>query len=564
MADIFISYSRKDSAQALDLAERLLGRGLEVWIDRHGIVGAEQWATEIVEGIKGCTTFVLLLSGDSVKSDNVLKELSFASESHKRILPVEIYPIELPVSFIYPLVGLQRVKIADVDGIVRAHKYGIERIARRDTRTSLIVMPFEDLSPSQDNKWFADGLAGELIDSLAHIKALRILDRKTSYDLRGVKQTTVEIGKLFNTRYFIEGSVQKFGEQIKISVSLLDVEAGEYLWQESHKGEITDIFDVQESVATKVVEGLKLHLTREESAEVKKKPTENVEAYELFLKGQEYFVRYTKTDFEHALGLYEAAVQIDPSFALAYTRIATTLSELYRTFSPNPEFLERAEKAAEMIRISEGETAQYFQTKSKLMLRRGDVEGALDLAKKSVECDPNYDLGHSTLGFVYAALGRMPEAAEARGNFVRLRENDRNGHYNLLITLDVLGNLESLRKAAEQALPIFERHIRLNPDDYNAKVQLAQVLQYAFREQEALRLADGLCNIEILDGIALFNLACVYLDYKNVHQALPLLRRAVKKGYNNLELFQNSHILEPLREMPEFQTLIKELEEANG
>src|SRR5205823_4916484 len=150
---------------------------------------------------------------------------------------------------------------------------------------SLIVLPFEDLSPTGEvNAWFADGLAGEMIDALGHIKSLRILDRKTSLGLRGVKLRTVEIAREFNTRYFIEGSVRKFGEQIKISVALLDIESGDYLWQESHRGEFKDIFEIQESVANQVVLGLKLHLTAQEKTLVVERGTESAEAYELYIR----------------------------------------------------------------------------------------------------------------------------------------------------------------------------------------------------------------------------------------------------------------------------------------
>src|SRR5579872_333537 len=148
--DIFISYSRKDKEQADQLSEQLASAGLSVWIDKQGIVGAEKWATEIVEGIKSCSTFILLISDDSVKSENVLRELSLANESRKRILPVEIERIELPTSFMYPLAGLQRVKIADFGSIVRAYKHGVERIAHKDLRKTLMILPFEDLSPTHD------------------------------------------------------------------------------------------------------------------------------------------------------------------------------------------------------------------------------------------------------------------------------------------------------------------------------------------------------------------------------------------------------------------------------
>ena len=119
MPDIFISYSRKDSTQALTLAERLRAEGLDVWIDRQGITGAEQWASEIVEGINACSTFAILLSEYSIASENVLRELTLASEKRKRLLPIALERVKLPSSFEYPLAGLQRVTISDFDAILR-------------------------------------------------------------------------------------------------------------------------------------------------------------------------------------------------------------------------------------------------------------------------------------------------------------------------------------------------------------------------------------------------------------------------------------------------------------
>src|ERR1035437_1872708 len=163
MPDIFISYSRKDSAQAEQLAEQLTSAGLSCWIDKSGIVGGEKWATEIVEGIRACTTFIILLSPNSIGSENVLRELSLASEKRKRVLPVDLEPTVLPASFEYPLAGLQRVAISEFDRIVHAHKHGVERVIHKDERKSLMILPFEDHSPAQDNEWLANGVVSELI-----------------------------------------------------------------------------------------------------------------------------------------------------------------------------------------------------------------------------------------------------------------------------------------------------------------------------------------------------------------------------------------------------------------
>src|ERR1043165_6100491 len=212
MADIFISYSRKDAAAADQLAEQLRNEGMDVWIDRKGIIGAEQWATEIVEGIKGCSTFAILLSQYSIESENVLKELSLASEKQKRILPIDIEEVVIPSSFEYPLAGLQRVALSDFQAIVDAHKHGVLKKIKKDERKTVMILPFEDLSPTADNEWFANGIAAELISTLSKIKSLRVIDQQTTKEFRAYKGHLATYAKEMTIRYFIQGSVRKFGD----------------------------------------------------------------------------------------------------------------------------------------------------------------------------------------------------------------------------------------------------------------------------------------------------------------------------------------------------------------
>ena len=565
MADIFISYSSKDREKAEQLTELLSSAGLSVWIDRQGIVGAEKWATEIVEGIRACTTFILLISPRSIESENVLRELSLASEKRKRVLPVDLEPTELPTSFEYPLAGLQRVPFAQFDRIVHAHKHGVEKIIKKYERKSLMILPFEDLSPTGDNQWVANGIVSELIQALSHVKSLRMMDAQMTKEFKNYKGLLTVYAKEMDIRYFVQGDVRKFGDQIKVSSRLLDIETGDYLWQDSLKGTMEDIFDIQEKVAEKVVEGLKVYLAPEEKKKLSERGTENAEAYELYLKGNEYFARHTKSDYERALSLFEESVRLDPNFALAHANIAITSQEMYRSYSHTLSLLERGEESAERIRELEGETAMYAWVKSNISRNRGDQESALSYGKRSIERDPNYALGYSALGFAYQSLGDKAGAVSARKEFVRLLENDKGAHFNLLIALNELPatpeHLGELCDSAERAIPIYERYIRLNPDDYNARVEFANVLLMASRTGASLEEADKLSLVESLDGIACYNLTCVYLHASDTVKGLSMLRRSIDKGFQNIEDFRRDPDLAPLRGTLEFEELMKELEE---
>jgi len=560
MADIFISYSSKDKEKADQLSELLASAGLSVWIDKQGIVGAEKWATEIVEGIRACSTFIILLSSNSIESENVLRELSLASEKGKRVLPVDLEPTVLPASFEYPLAGLQRVPITDFDKILHAHKHGIRKVIRKDTRKTLMILPFEDLSPSQDNEWFANGIVSELISSLSNVRALRLIDTQTTKEFKSYKGQLSVYAKEMGIRYFVQGDVRKLGDQIKISSRLLDIESGDYLWQDSFKGRMEDIFDMQETVARKVVEGLKIHLASDETKKLAQRGTENPEAYELYLKGIEYFVRHTRADYERALGLLEEAARLDIGFADAYLEIANAALELYAKYSREGKWLTKASENIAQAETVFGTSREIYWIRSKLACNLGNYEEALHLATLAIEIDPEYVAAYDILGFAYLSLGKPEAAVDARKKNVKLRDYDRIGHFNYLIALNELGDTLQLAEAAAEVLPMFERYLRLTPDDLSAGVQYASILSMAGYHERALAEARKLEETEGLDPKALYNIACLYVNEGAAESGLRALQRSVARGFLNIELFQRDPDLHALRGLPEFDELVKELE----
>jgi len=574
MADIFISYSSKDREKAEQLIELLASAGLSVWIEMSGMSFATSWSAEIVDAIEECKALLVLLSPSSIESENVVKEVSLAAEKKKKILPLELEPVTLPRELQYHLAGIQRAPMTNIDSIIRAlGKLGLEAtqaptlklVKETDSRKSLMILPFEDLSPTADNGWFADGLSSELISALSNVKSLRVADPQATKEFKHYKGQLPTYAKEMSIRYFVQGDVRKFGDQIKITTRLLDVETGDFLWQDSLKGTMDDIFDIQEKVAEKVVDALKVHLAPEEKKKLAKRGTENPEAYELYLKASEYFRRHNRSDYERALALYQECVRLDPNYSRAHAEVANTLQVIYRTYSRNPSLLERADQAAERVRELEGETASYAWVKSSIFYSRGDHEAALRYAKRSVELDPNYALGYSALAFAFDGLGDKDGAVRALKDNFRLHENSKSSHFSLLVALNELPateeNQEELRVSAARAIPIAERYIRLNPDDNFARVEYASMLFWASRRDDVLREVQKLSEIESLDGFACYNLACLFLKVSDTIRGLSMLRRSISKGFQGIEYYKSDPDLAPLRGTPEFEELMKELEE---
>ena len=536
MSDIFISYSSNDRDKAEQLSELLASGGVSVWIDRQGIVGAEKWATEIVEGINSCSTFLLLISPHSIESENVLRELSLASEKRKRVLPVVLKRVLLPSSFEYPLAGLQQVEFSDIDGILHAHKHGVSKVVVKDTRKSLIILPFEDLSPAKDNQWFADGLSGEMIDAFSRIKSLRILDRKTSRDLRGVKQSTKEIAMLFDTRFVVEGTITKIGDRIKISVSLLDMETNEHLWQESYKGVMDDIFELQESVAEQIVAGLKLQLTKEEKSLLAERGTENADAYELFMKALEFFGRHTKEGYQLSIQLSKEAISLDPGFAQTYMHTAEALVALYRSYDRRQSLLEEAEQLAKDALRLKPDLVAVYGTLSKIYLYQGRLVESEEAAHDFVRTDPKNRNSHFVLGFFYSGTGQKSKAIAHYEEAARLKPDYLNLLFSLANACEEAKELERRRTWSETALPAYQRHLKLHPDDEFRRANHAVLLFWAGRREEAHQ--EAILLKQARDGHSLFNTSNLFSVMDEPKEAIEIFRKAIEAGFRNLPLLK--------------------------
>lgn len=582
LADIFISYSRKDAELAIALAERLRETGATVWMDTVAIVAAQTWSAEIVNAIKECKALVVLLSPDSVASQNVTKEVALASEMRKIIVPVNISECELNDAMIYALAGLHRISYHDEEALLRSfekHGFGNRGAevspsepkepteARTDrmecvrpTTLHIAVLPFDDLSPSKDNDWFADGMMDELITTFDSLDTVVVCPRTDVLYYKGKHPKLQEIVDDLGVTHVIEGSVQKILEKIRINVTLTDARKNQRVWSETYQGTFDDVFELQDKTCFAITEALRISLTPEDEKKIERKPTDNTEAYELLLKATEYYYRQTRADYEHALQLYEVAAKLDPLCTPVFLGIASSSLELYKSYSHDTADLKKAEDSIAKMTAIEGETARSLRLISNIESLRGNNEEALRYAQKSLQLDPDYSPAYQALGLSLTALGRLGEAADARERNVQLTINSIHVHFGLLIVLDQLGDMARLQTAALRAIPYYEKHVRFNPDDVNAQVQFAMVLYFAARPEEAKLKADELVLEKTIDGNALYNLTCLYLKLTDTSRALATFRRSIEAGFTDIKLFRTDPDLALLRESTEFELFVGELE----
>ena len=568
MPHIFLSYSRKDSDYALQFAGELRARGAKLWMDTASLTAAETWSAEIVSAIRECSTFMVLLSPSAVSSQNVTKELLLASELLKPIVPIELEECQMSDAMTYALAGLHRISAKDEDSLTRwLVKFGITddsskplslaKLPNSHDIRRLAILPFEDLSPAKDNDWFADGMTDELIGTLSSLQKLHVNPRNDVMYYKGKQPKLSEVAADLGVRYVAVGSVQKIGEKIRIRVSLSDALTHQQLWAEKYDGTFDDIFDFEDKTARSISDALRLKLTPEEEKKIDERPTNNPDAYELYLKAHSLYQKKTRADFEESYRLHEAAIALDPNFSEAYASLAITCAEYCRLYGHKDVWLARAENSARKVYEFDGESARTFLIMSMLDRLHGNVESSLAHASRAVELDSNLSQAYNILGWAYLSLGRIEEAANVLEKGLLLSINEPSIHFNLLIVL--IGNQfpGRLEAAAKRAVPVYEKYLLKYPDNFNTAVQFVVILEVLSRREEAITRAEALLENDRLDGNALYNLGCFYCSVESPQRGIEIIRKSLQRGYASVEDIKRNAFFKEIEKLPEFQDLLK-------
>jgi adenylate cyclase len=240
--------------------------------------------------------------------------------------------------------------------------FSISEKSKTPSEKSIAVLPFVDMSSARDQEYLGDGLAEELINVLSQIKELKVIGRTSSFSFKKKDADLKMIGKTLNAAHILEGSVQKAGNCIRITVQLITANDGYHIWSQRYDREMDDIFALQDDICSKIAEHLKLTLLEDHETQVERKPTNNLQAYELFLKGNFYHAKYTAEAIEKAIEYFNKAVELDPMYADAWWLLGLANFDMQlMLFLPAKERVETARFCAKKaIEIDESNPYAHF------------------------------------------------------------------------------------------------------------------------------------------------------------------------------------------------------------
>src|SRR5438105_4239123 len=218
---------------------------------------------------------------------------------------------------------------------------------KKTPQMSLAVLYFENLGGAKEEEYFRDGITEDVTTELTKIRGLRLFPRSAVLAYRDKRMTAPEIGQQLNTEYLLDGSLRRVGNRVRVTVQLVETRTGHSIWAERYDRELKDIFDVQDDIGRSIAQALRITLTPQEEGEIARKPTDNPQAYDYYLRGRSYARRCTRPDLEFALQMYEHAIALDPNFAPAHAGLGDVCGLFYDWHDRDPAWLEKGHAACE-------------------------------------------------------------------------------------------------------------------------------------------------------------------------------------------------------------------------
>jgi non-specific serine/threonine protein kinase len=419
---------------------------------------------------------------------------------------------------------------------------------------SLAVMYFENLSGVKDDEYFRDGMTEDVITELSKIKHLRVFPRPEMLAYRDKPVSPAQVGQELDAAYVLSGSLRRAGNRLRITAQLIETRTRHSVWVERYDREMADVFEVQDEIARKIAQALRITLSPQEEAHLAQKPTEDLQAYDYFLRGRNYL---RLENFDHALQMFEQAVQRDGKFSLAYAGIANVCGLIYELREKHQRWIDRGLTACERAMALDPGRAEVLAARARMYYAQQKYDDAVAYARLAIERKPDCEGAYNVLGRAYFASDRFEEAALIVEQALEANGDDYNTYIPFLMSLERLERKVEAGRVRERYMRALERQLELVPDDVRARILLA--VQYAGtgRGDDAVTQLERAVHMRPDDGNTLYNAACVLGVLGRKSETLDMLRRALAAGYANYDWVQRDPDLAIVHDDPDFKALVR-------
>jgi non-specific serine/threonine protein kinase len=454
---------------------------------------------------------------------------------------------------------LQRLK-RDIDSGHRRAADGSDSVSgiQPPAQQSIAVLYFENLSGVKEDEYFRDGITEDIITELAKIKGLNIFSRPTVLAYRDKSVTPAQIGQQLQATHVLAGSLRRAGNRVRITTQLVDTQTDFPLWSERYDREMEDIFELQDEIARKIAEALRITLSPQEQEEIASKPTDNLQAYDLYLRGRSYARRLTRQDLEFALQMYENAVTQDPDFALAYAGIANLCAYYHCNYDREEVWIDRARVASQKAVALSPQLPEVMVAQAWILYARSEYEDAIAIVRAVIQQKPDCEGAYYLLLRALFGYGKFQEIVDVAEAALESSGDDYNVYVPIGNALRALGKDEALKNHSHQRMQALESHLREVPEDARARILLASDYASLDRADDAMREANLAMLLRPNEATVHYNAACTFCSLNKKTEAMGALNKAWKAGFRDSDWARRDPDLGLLQGDPEFEKLYPE------
>jgi serine/threonine protein kinase len=426
---------------------------------------------------------------------------------------------------------------------------------------SIAVLYFENMSAEKDSDYFCAGMTEDIITDLSKIQELKVVSRTDVLPFRNKEVNTRHVGDALRINYILDGSVRKSGNRIRITAQLISVRDGYQLWAERFDRLVEDIFDLQNEVSQKIVDALKVSLTEAERQLLAQKPTDDLRAYDFYMRGRELLYLKGRRNTENAIKMFESAIAIDSRFGNAHAGLAEAYSSMYEWYDGNSMWLSKAievnQKALELeprsLEAKFGIAMVYFHHR-----RFSESKRTIDeILKENAEFFP----GHLRLGMIAEFSNDVETALKHYQRAAELKPYDEDAYIFLTGVYKRQGDIAAAEHAALKVIEITSRKLEASLDDIIVMSRLAEAYARFGSREEANATLRRVLELEPNDGLAVYNCSCAYALMGEKSASLILLRRAFAIGFRAVAHWVRADsAFDGIRGDEEFQSLLVEMQ----
>ena len=420
---------------------------------------------------------------------------------------------------------------------------------------SLAVLYFENLSGVKEDEYLRDGITEDIITELCKIRGLNTFSRPTVLAYRDKQVTPSQIGQQLRAAYVLTGSLRRSGNRLRITTQLVDTATDFPMWSERYDREMKDVFEVQDEIARKIAEALRVTLSPQELEALAIKPTENLQAYDLYLRGKRYARRQTRQDLEFALQMFENAVAMDSSFALAYAACANACAMFYCNYSRESIWVERARTASGNAVALRWDLPEVQVSQAWVLYATELHDEAVRMVRKAIERKRDCEGAYYLLCRALFSAGRYQEVVNVMEAALEVGGEDYNVYVPIANALGALGKRDEYRNLLLRRIVALENHLKQVPEDARARILVAADYAELDRVEDSIRELNLAITLRANEASILYNAACTFCLLQRKPEAMDTLRKAWEAGFKDATWARRDPDLAILHGEPEFDKL---------